>query len=1082
MAGFRIIVPVRPVNIYNYYRFYQYFVIKLLTLIIFLPIPVAATGVLIKIHDLEVSNENTSTTDTLLAQQIANAEARKLLIKIDSLAIKHEKQADSLLLVLFDMTKKEQITDTFLIANIFHKHGKYVLTKQLYDQAIDEFNQSIRIKRSIANIDSSLVAQSLNQIGITHMRLNSFDNALIYFKKALQSLNNDKKYCRDQFDIYINIGIIYAIRGSFDEAYSFFQRSYNILQEGSISQDSLMKAIFHSNYGLLATSVGKTKDAIKHYDISEKYYMELRGERHPMIASLNMNKGLNAYYDYDFAKAKLYTLKALDIYIENKDFEIGAPKTLYNLGSISISTEDYTGALEFSRQGLSYAPENDLRLALTLNLARSYNMLTRTQEAETAYRQALKLLTSENVSINRTNTVYEKYAEFLLLNHAPDSGFVYLKKALSESQKLYGENSSKNADLLISVGDFFQQNQENQDSSLFYYREALRILSKSDSIPLDNYKKTIRAKAIIGEALSLSKLAEQSHNMAYLLESEKAFLNVLHQMQSLSATLASENKLVLANMLKPVYQQAIRTEHQLFEQSHNKLHLHQAFEFTESAKSAVLVASVTNQYALKTADLPEETFQFENTLKNELSTIQRLLADEKEKTIPDKRKINFFESKLLRLMNQYDSLIHQIEHNSQKYYQLKYESGVISANEIMSNLKEDEVFIEYELNDSLLYRFVLTHSDIRFDQTPISPDDLAVLTRLISIKKTHIGLENFKTFSQFCKDAQRGYELLFGKLDFEKNDVRITIVPDGLLGYLPFEILLESPPQYSEINYRDLPYVFKHHPIAYTPSATLKFNPFFSQESKKSTYDLLAFAPKYQKSTSNGLINTEKTTLNDLPYARKEANQLSQLMGGDSFIDQQATKENFMAISEQYGLLHLAMHTLINDTSPMMSKLVFYDSPDDSLSPYLNIYEIYGMSFNAQQVTLSACNTGSGSFKRGEGIMSLARGFLFAGVPSIVMTLWEVQDESGSMLMQNYYQLLNDGLPKDIALQQAKLEVLKHANMAKAHPFYWSSYVLSGDTSPILDRWSKYKWMGGLLLIMVIILGFLFIKSKRKSR
>ncbi len=1081
MAGLRIIVPVRPVNIYNHYRSFQYFVTKLLMLIVLLPITTASTGMPINTPNLLVFTETTNTTDTLLVQQIANDEARKLLLKVDSLAKKHEKQADSLLLVLFDMTEKAQITDTFMLANIFHKHGKYILTKQMYEQAIDEFKQSILFKRSIANIDSSLVAQSLNQIGITHMRLNSFDNALSFFNQALQSLGNDKKYCRDQFDIYINIGIIYAIRGSFDEAYSFFQRSYSILQEGSIIQDSLMKAVFHSNYGLLATSVGKTRDAIKHYDISEKYYVKLRGERHPMIASLNMNKGLNAYYDYDFAKAKLYTLKALDIYIENKDFEMGAPKTLYNLGSISISTEDYKGALDYSLQGLSYAPENDLRLILTLNLARSYNLLNRTQEAETAYRQALTILTFDNVSINRTNTVYEKYAEFLLLNNESDSGFVYLKKALSESQKLYGKNSFKNADLLISVGDFFQKNQENQDSSLFYYREALCLLSESDSIQLDNFNKTIRAKAIIGEALSLSKLAEQSHNMSYLLESEKAFLNVLHQMQSLSATLSSENKLVLANMLKPVYQQAIRTEHQLFEHTHNKLHLHQAFEFTESAKSSVLVASVTNQYALKTADLPEETFQFENTLKNELSTIQRLLADEKEKTIPDKRKINFFESKLLRLMNQYDSLIRQIELKSQKYYQLKYQSGVISANEIMTNLKDDEVFIEYELNDSLLYRFVLTNSDIRFDQTPISPDDLAVLTRLISIKNTRIGLENFKTFDQFCKDAQRGYDLLFGKLDFEKNDLKITIVPDGLLGYLPFEILLESPPQYSEINYRDLNYIFKHHPIAYSPSATLKFNPFFSQEDRKSTTDLLAFAPTYQNSTYDDIIS-ENNTLNDLPYARMEANQVSQLMGGDSFIDQQATKENFMAISEQYGLLHLAMHTLINDTSPMMSKLVFYNSPDHSLSPYLNIYEIYGMSFNAQQVTLSACNTGSGTFKRGEGIMSLARGFLFAGVPSIIMTLWEVQDESGSLLMQNYYQLLKDGLPKDIALQQAKLEVLKHANMAKAHPFFWSSYVLSGDTSPILDRWDKHQWMGGLLVIIVVISSFLFINSKRKSQ
>lgn len=1080
MAGLRIIVPEQPVNAFINFRSFRYFVIKLLTIIILLPTPAKATGMFTtKSYDV-LFTDSTSQSELTLTHQNTNVEAKLLLARIDSLGIKDEKQADSLILVLYNMTKNQQVTDTFMLANILHHHGKYLLNKQQYEKAIDEFTLSIKLKRSLSSIDSSFVAQSINQKGISYMGLKKFDTALIYFNDALGTLNNEKKYSRDQFDIYINIGIIHAIKGNFEDAYSFFQYSYGILQEGDITQDSLMTAFFHSNYGLLATSAGKTKDAIKHYAISENYFMQLRGENHPTIASLNMNKGLNAYYDYDFAKAKLYTSKALAIYIENKDFTMGGPKTLYNLGSISISTEDYIGALEYSRQGLSYSPENDRRLMLTLNLARSYSLLNRKSEAETAYRQAIKLLALPNISITRATKVYEKYAEFLLSTQEPDSGFVYLKKALTESQNLYGKESSINANLLINLGDFFLQNQQNSDSSLFYYRKALDLFGESDTVQMDNFNKTIRAKAIIGEALSLSTLAEQSKSTVYLLKSEQAFINVLHQMQSLSATLASENKMVLANMLKPVYQQAIRIEHQLFKQFNDKSHLHQAFEFTESAKSAALVASVNNQYALKTADLPEETFQFEINLKNNLSTIQRILADEKEKKTPDNRKISFYESKLLKLMNRYDSLIQQIEKNSQKYFQLKYQSGVISANEIMANLENDEVFIEYELSDSLLYRFVLTNTDIRFDQTPISSDDMEVITRLISIKNTQIEKENYKTFSQFRKDALRGYDLLLGQLDFEKNDQRITIVPDGLLGYLPFEILIESPGNPSGINYRDLPYVFKHHPIAYSPSATLKFNPFFNQEERESINDFLAFAPVYNNKSI--YYDDEATSLNDLPYARKEVSRVSQIMGGDSFLDKQATKENFIAVSEPYGLLHLAMHTLINDTSPMMSKLVFYDSPDDSLSPYLNLYEIYGMNFKAKQVTLSACNTGSGSFNRGEGIMSLARGFLFAGVPSIVMTLWEVQDESGSMLMQKYYQLLNDGLPKDIALQQAKLDVLKHANMAKAHPFYWSSYVLSGDTSPILDKWSIYKYMGGLLLIVVVISGFLFIKSKRKSR
>ena len=317
------------------------------------------------------------------------------------------------------------------------------------------------------------------------------------------------------------------------------------------------------------------------------------------------------------------------------------------------------------------------------------------------------------------------------------------------------------------------------------------------------------------------------------------------------------------------------------------------------------------------------------------------------------------------------------------------------------------------------------------------------------------------------------YNLLLGNAGLETNDHRITIVPDGLLGYLPFEILIESNPPATtsgDINYSNLSYIVLHHPISYAPSGTLKYNPFFSNKNQYEINNMLAFAPLYQGKVNDDARSNQSHNFGPLPYAKKEAVEVSALMNGKAITDNLATKESFKNIAGQYGLLHLAMHTIINDTLPMMSKLVFYDEKNDTLSPFLNIYEIYGLSLNAKQVTLSACNTGSGKFKKGEGIMSLARGFLFAGVPSIVMTLWEVQDENGALLMKHYYQLLKDGLPKDVALQQAKISVLNHANMAKSHPFFWSSYVLMGDTTPIVKKQKNYTlWFGGLMIIGIIL-------------
>lgn len=1068
----------QPVNVFYYCHAKRFFLIKMLILSILITSNILALTALSNTSTPYLPLSSANISFPLFPQNNSNLDAGRLLLIVDSLDYKQSIKADSLLLLVFQMALSDQITDSVLLADVYHRQGKYMDRHQMYAEALEAFDKSISIKTTRQTTDSAILAQSYNYKGIVYMRLKYPDSALICFNQASKLLNNQIKNYRDLYDVSINTGIIYSMIGNYDQAYSHFQKAYSILQSYETVPDSLMVAAFHTNYGLFATSIGKTDEALEHYAISENIYRIIMGERHAIIGTINMNKGMNAYYNYDFEKAKLYMSEALEIYLENKDFVIGVPKSLYNLGSLSLSTGKNTEAINYSQLGLSYSPENDLRLMLTLNLARAYKLNNNLKESDEQFRNALHILTQDNISQTRATKVYEKYAEFLLFTNQVDSGYKYLCKALAESQQLYGFESNQNAHLITSMGDYFLTYDKKPDSALRRYLMAIELWGDLDSIQLDNFSKTQYAKARAGEAQSLAALALLTGRQDYLLQSEAVFDQALKQMLSLSLTLSSENKLVLSEMLKPLYQQAIGIEYQLYMNTNNPVYMARAFQFAESSKSAVLAASVNNQYALKTADLPIPVFEFENKIKSGISTLQRILATEVEKKSPDERKVPYYNNKLIALMNQYDSLIQHIETSYPKYYQLKYNSGVVEAKKITEQLQNNEVLIEYELTDSVLYRIILDKTGIRFNSSPADSAFFSALTRLISVKNTHIEIENQQSFHQFKQDAHLLYKTLLGNINLETNTHKITIVPDGLLGYLPFEMLIEFNPPDGEINYRDLPYVFLHHPMSYAPSATLKYSPFFLEENHPSNNKFLTFAPSYH--ANNLKDNTNRAeVLKPLPFANREAREISGLMGGKAFIGQTATKENFKSDAENYGLLHLAMHALINDTLPMMSKLVFYDELNDTLSPFLNIFEIYGLSLNAKQVVLSACNTGSGKFKKGEGIMSLARGFLFAGVPSIVMTLWEVQDEQGALLMNHYYRLLKQGLPKDVALQQAKIVVLKGANMAKAHPFFWSSYILSGDTSPIVNKWVKWWWIGGL---MFSALFFFILIRKRHLR
>ncbi len=997
-----------------------------------------------------------------------NLHAARLLKQYDSLALNNESRAGELLDSTFRLLDSQRITDTILLADLFHRKGKHLESEQEYMEAIAAFDRSIAFKKLQIPLDSVLIAQSYNYKGITYMRLNNYDTALICFNSALGLLRNCEKNRRDIFDVYLNMGIINAILGQYDVAYSHFRQSYLIQKP-----DSLMTAMFYYNYGLMATTVGKTSEAIDYYNISEKYLKALQGERRNLIGGINLNKGLNAYYNYDFVSTKLFLSLALEIHLENKDFKLGVPKSLYNLGAISIFTGNYNEAIEYSRQGLSYAPDNDLRLLLTINLAKAYNLEGNTQEADHFFRVALGILRQEHVSKTRKPAVYDQYADFLMVNNRGDSALVYLRKALIESEKIYGSGSELNAHLLTQNGYYFLNVANNPDSAFAYFNKAITIWNNTDSLERANLNKTQYAKALVGNALALHALANISGNTDFLMQSEAAFYRVLQQMQRLSQTLSSENKITLAQMLKPVYQQAVDVEYNLYLTTGEERYLQRGFEFSESAKSTALVASVNNQYALKTSDLPQQVFQAENQLTSDIATIQRILADENEKPTPDKRKTNYYKSKLLHLITSYDSLIGRLETDYPKYYQMKYNNSVISSKQIEAQLSQNELFIAYEMSDSVLFRIALGKGVSQFDKIPLEKEGLEALMRLISIKNIQVETENYHSFSQFCSDASYWYQLLLGNLNLETNQKKLTVVPDGLLGYLPFEVLLENNPAIDTINYRDLPYVFLSHPISYTPSGSLKYNSFFNQGSANSSNNLLAFAPSYSDSLPSEMLNSEKIPLQSLPYAKTEALKISKLMHGQAFTDSRATKEAFKKIAGDYGLLHLSMHTLLNDSLPMLSKLVFYDKKNDSTTPFLNIYEIYGLSFKARQVTLSACNTGSGKFKKGEGIMSLARSFLFAGVPSIVMTLWDVQDENGSLLMNDYYKLLKKGMAKDEALQQAKKQILKSANMVKSHPFYWSSYVLSGDTSPIVSKPYIPPWALGFATGLILLLGLI---------
>jgi len=169
-------------------------------------------------------------------------------------------------------------------------------------------------------------------------------------------------------------------------------------------------------------------------------------------------------------------------------------------------------------------------------------------------------------------------------------------------------------------------------------------------------------------------------------------------------------------------------------------------------------------------------------------------------------------------------------------------------------------------------------------------------------------------------------------------------------------------------------------------------------------------------------------------------------------------------------VLHLAMHSMVNEKNPMLSVMAFSGSRD-SIDSQLTAIEIYNQHLNADLAVLSACNTGFGELHRGEGIMSFARAFSYAGVSSAAISLWQVPDKATSKIMINFYSYLKEGKTKAEALRLAKVEFI-NSYPSMAHPFYWSGFILSGNNKPLQFPVSSYwYWIGaGVIMILIILL------------
>jgi CHAT domain-containing protein/tetratricopeptide (TPR) repeat protein len=545
-----------------------------------------------------------------------------------------------------------------------------------------------------------------------------------------------------------------------------------------------------------------------------------------------------------------------------------------------------------------------------------------------------------------------------------------------------------------------------------------------------------------------------------------------------------EYKQTVAAKAHPLYEYALDAAFTAYEKNNSSNDIIELiFRLLESNKSTMLRDASTSSLAFKYQDVPSSTLEKESFLKGSIASMRARLYENPTDTSAVEWKRNLY-----ALTRQYDSILNKISNDHPKYFELKYGDHLLSIEEAKTSLAPETLMVEYFWGDRSIYMLGLSDSHFVVEKIALDEGIKQSVSRLIELLGSGDVDSKISEASSFAKISNAIYtRILKPVIDSfpEKRINSLVIIPDGLLAYLPFDILVTSRKK-EDTTYATLSYLLRSYVIRNIFSAAQ-----LPDEDGENTYSVtyMGFAPDYRNVRWQTYVMPGNKFASTLIHNVEEITAAASFFDGKVFMQNEATEETFRTVSGDGKVLHLSMHGFVNDLIPSYSALLFTSSDstngkDPDNDGILHLHELYNIPINAELAVLSACETGSGRFTRGEGIMSLGRAFRYAGCENIIMSLWKVNDNTTSRLMKALFSNLNNGMGKDQALRKAKLDFInKSDNKFFAHPYYWSGFVLAGDSAPVFDRSYNWHYIVGLTVMIAVALTVLvyFLKRNRLS-
>lgn len=1030
-----------------------------------------------------------------------------------------------------DVSAAAPIQQTINKALEYYKQKKWVPAKQYFLQAITAskplacLEQTRWLQRSVLRTDFSkgdFKAFNAYYQELLAANANPVDSAQAIFKGRLLLLGSKAAIVKRDWILADNLAQqaeevqqaqaawLQAIRavstratiayyqGDYQQMELFLDRAFD-WQQAHLHDDlgSLQKIM--NLYGIVYYETGDyEKAAQRTLQAIETNLQQPVDQQNKTILAQSYNNLALYYMELgDIYKAKDYCNNALQLYQQQENY-LEAATTYLNLGEFFDRQKEHQQALSYYKKGKASLDKsttsrldriNRALVILNNGIAFSAIQLGRYPQALEALTQNLSLHEQDAPKKEETLTIL---ADYYTKKKEYNKATRYHQEALATRQLLYGVQHPKVAQGHLNLAELYQLEGKSKASTL-ELAAAAQALQAGDSLALHQWAKQPmydRVEAHAGIWLEILQqqahlLLEQNALEAAYQTAQNALLLLETQRQQLQE---KDSKLFLLQTMLPTYEIVLETALRLHEKTQEPCYLETAFAASERSKSLLLLDALRVEKARTFGQVPDSLLNQERRYNRAVLYHKKQLVEANRSG--DKSAIGLHQQRLLTAKRVVEKLQGQLEESYPAYYELKYNNHTASIQEVQAALEENTVLVEYFVGENALYLFSIT-PDSAWSTTLEKSSNFEVLVK--AFRKVLTNMTQWQGQEQqqsaiLARYARTVYQRYLEKAMPQPALKRLIIIPDGLLTYIPFEVLLSQKPDYEHLDLERLPYLLKEYSISYHYSASLHL---MTQRASATGGRLLALASSYDPSLANDPSLSDRQqkirrSMKDLPGAVEEVKQLEEQYAGDYYYQEAATEARFkrQVEAEGYSVIHLAMHGLVDAQQPDYSGLLFTYSGDTTQDDLLHAYELNLLSLKTDLVVLSACETGFGRYDRGEGVVSIGRGFMYAGAPSLLLTLWPLNDAVSVPLVAAFYEELAKGIPKDVALQQTKLRYLERARGLSAHPFFWAPFIQLGNAKPLViaNRQRPYQWLALGLGGLFLLLGGAYFYHKKRSR